>query len=139
MKVIVLLTSGEFCHLPLASNTDADHMCELHDLLHHHPQLPALEHHSGVGGAGVVELAGQQVEADAEWLTRKGTAKTKVRFRGLIEFKLLSYQLLTRYMEEEWVPEKISILKLSSFVVWFQHRLGYLYYPFLRYSFCRFG
>ena len=39
MKVIVLLTSGEFCHLPLASNSDADHMCELHDLLHHHHLL----------------------------------------------------------------------------------------------------
>ena len=55
-----------------------------HLLLHHHPQLPALEHHSGVGGAGVVQLAGQQVEANAEWLTRKGTAKTKVGFSGIL-------------------------------------------------------
>ena len=79
-----------------------------HLLLHHHPQLPALEHHSGIGGAGVVQLAGQQVQPNSKRLTRNRTAKTKIGFSGLFELKYLSYQLLTI---EEWVPEKISILK----------------------------
>ena len=57
-----------------------------HFPLHHHSELPALEHHGGVRGAGVVQFAGQQVQADAERLTRNGTAKTRVRFSGLLRF-----------------------------------------------------
>ena len=37
--------------------------------LRHHPELLPLEDDRAVGRAGVVELAGQQVEADTEWLT----------------------------------------------------------------------
>ena len=37
--------------------------------LGHHPELLPLEDDRAVGRAGVVELAGQQVEADTEWLT----------------------------------------------------------------------
>ena len=58
----------------------------LHFPLHHHSELPALEHHGGVRGAGVVQFAGQQVQADAERLTRNGTAKTRVRISGLLRF-----------------------------------------------------
>ena len=49
-----------------------------HLLLHHHPQLPALEHHGGIGGAGVVQLAGKQVQSNSERLTRNRTAKTRL-------------------------------------------------------------
>lgn len=55
-----------------------------HLLLHHDPELPAPEHHRGVGGAGVVQLAGQQVQTDTEGLTRDRTARTRDGFSGLL-------------------------------------------------------
>ena len=47
--------------------TDAGRLPGLQVPLGHHPELPALEDHGGVGRAGVVELTGQQVEPDTEW------------------------------------------------------------------------
>ena len=54
--------------------------------LHHDHELPAPEHHRGVGGAGVVHLAGQQVQADTERLTRNRTARTRGGISGLLWF-----------------------------------------------------
>ena len=36
--------------------------------LRHHPDLPPVEDDGGVRSAGVVKLAGQQVQPDTEWL-----------------------------------------------------------------------
>ena len=49
---------------------DAGRLPGLQVSLCHHPELPPMEDDRGVGGAGVVKLTGQEVEADTEWFAR---------------------------------------------------------------------
>ena len=49
---------------------DAGRLPGLQVPLCHHPELSPMEDDRGVGGAGVVKLAGQQVEADTEGFAR---------------------------------------------------------------------
>ena len=47
----------------------------VHLFLRHHPQLPASEHHCGGWDAGVIQSAGQQIQADTEGLTSIWTSE----------------------------------------------------------------